>query len=81
LQSKAAEQTEANPVLGYVDRIKLTLKRKYTYRGRQLSYFNAGCPAPEGSKRTVFPLALASFAFADGTELSAKVEKACGVRE
>jgi hypothetical protein len=66
---------------GYVDRIKLTLKRKYDYRGRQLSYFNAGCPAPQGSKRTVFPLALASFAFADGTRLSAKVEKACAVRE
>jgi hypothetical protein len=66
---------------GYVDRIKLTLKRKYDYKGRQLSYFNAGCPAPEGSKRTVFPLALASFAFADGTDISAKVEKACAVRE
>src|SRR4051812_8894377 len=37
---------------GYVDRIKLTLKRKYTYKGQQLSYFNSGCPAPEGSKRT-----------------------------
>jgi hypothetical protein len=66
---------------GYVDRIKLTLKRKYTWRGRQLSYFNAGCPAPQGSKRTVFPLALASFAFADGTDISAKVEKACAVKE
>jgi hypothetical protein len=66
---------------GYVDRIKLTLKRKYAYRGRQLSYFNAGCPAPEGSKRTVFPLALARFAFADGSDLSAKVEKACAVAE
>jgi hypothetical protein len=66
---------------GYVDRIKLTLKRKYEYRGKKLSYFNAGCPAPEGSKRTVFPLALASFAFADGSDLSAKVEKACAVRE
>jgi len=66
---------------GYVDRIKLTLKRKYSFKGRQLSYFNAGCPAPEGSKRTVFPLALASFAFADGSDLSARVEKACGVRE
>ncbi len=51
------------------------------YRGRQLSYFNAGCPAPEGSKRTVFPLALASFDFADGSELGAKVEKACAVKE
>jgi hypothetical protein len=64
---------------GYVDRIKLTLKRKYRFGGKELSYFNAGCPAPEGSKRTVFPLALTSFAFADGTELGAKVEKACAV--
>jgi len=66
---------------GYVDRIKLTLKRKYTWRGKELSYFNAGCPAPEGSPRTVYPLALASFAFADGTDISAKVEKACAVKE
>ena len=66
---------------GYVDRIKLTLKRKYSFKGKELSYFNAGCPAPEGSKRTVFPLALASFAFADGTSLAAKVEKACAVKE
>jgi len=66
---------------GYVDRIKLTLKRKYTYRGRQLSYFNAGCPAPEGTKRTVFPLALASFDFGEGLSISAKVEKACAVKE
>jgi hypothetical protein len=66
---------------GYVDRIKLTLKRKYRFGGKELSYFNAGCPAPEGSKRTVFPLALASFAFADGSQLAAKVEKACAVKE
>jgi len=65
---------------GYVDRIKLTLKRKYRFEGKELSYFNAGCPAPGGSPRTVFPLALASFAFADGTDLSAKVEKACAVK-
>jgi hypothetical protein len=64
---------------GYVDRIKLTLKRKYTYRGQHLSYFNSGCPAPKGVPRTSFPLALASFDFADGVSLSAKVEKACGV--
>ncbi len=64
---------------GYVDRIKLTLKRKYAYRGKQLSYFNAGCPAPKGVPRTVFPLALASLDFAEGTSLSAKVEKACAV--
>jgi len=66
---------------GYVDRIKLTLKRKYGFEGKELSYFNAGCPAPLGSPRTVYPLALASFSFADGSELEAKVEKPCAVRE
>ncbi len=65
---------------GYVDRIKLTLKRKYAFRGQQLSYFNAGCPAPRGVPRTVFPLALASLDFAAGASLSAKVEKACAVK-
>ena len=66
---------------GYVDRIKLTLKRKYVYRGQHLSYFNSGCPAPKGVPRTSFPLALASFDFAEGVSLSAKVEKACAVKE
>jgi hypothetical protein len=66
---------------GYVDRIKLTLKRKYAHQGKQLSYFNAGCPAPEGAKRTVFPLALASFDFDQGVSMQAKVEKACAVKE
>jgi hypothetical protein len=65
----------------YVDRIKLTLKRKYRWKGKQLSYFNAGCPAPGRSPRTVFPLALASFAFGEGLSISAKVEKACAVKE
>jgi len=66
---------------GYVDRIKLTLKRKYSYRGKQLSYFNSGCPAPKEVPRTVFPLALASFEFGGGISLSGKVEKACAVSE
>jgi hypothetical protein len=64
---------------GYVDRIKLTLKRKYTFKGRQLSYFNAGCPAPGNAKRTVFPLAFVTFAFAGRPDMSAAVQKSCGV--
>jgi hypothetical protein len=66
---------------GYVDRIKLTLKRKYTHRGKQLSYFNSGCPAPKGIPRVVFPLALATFEFAGGLSLGTRVEKSCGVKE
>jgi hypothetical protein len=65
---------------GYVDRIKLTLKRKYRYRGRRLSYFNAACPAIPGTKRTSFHLAYATFSFAN-RKIGAQVDKSCGVRE
>jgi hypothetical protein len=64
---------------GVVDRIKLTLRRKYRYGDRELSYFNAGCPAPEGTQATVFPLALASFSFAEAEPLSLTVNKSCRV--
>jgi hypothetical protein len=77
----SASLPEALGSWGYVDRIKLTLKRKYTYKGKQLSYFNAGCPAPEGAKRTVFPLALARLQFAEDLSIQAKVEKPCAVKE
>lgn len=64
---------------GFVDRIKLTLRRKYTYGGKQRSYFNAGCPAPKGTNRTVFPLALADFFFAGHKQIGLSVDKSCGV--
>jgi hypothetical protein len=66
---------------GYVDRIKLTLKRKYRFQGKELSYFNAGCPAPGNSKRTVFPLAYVTFSFAGRPDMGASVNKSCGVKE
>jgi hypothetical protein len=65
---------------GFVDRIKLTLRRKYTYRGQRRSYFNAGCPAPAGIDGAVYPLAYASFDFA-GQKLGLSVPKSCGVKE
>jgi hypothetical protein len=66
---------------GYLDRIKLTLKRKYAYEGKQLSYFNAACPAPGKSKRTSFPLAYSEFFFAARKPIGVTVNKTCGVRE
>jgi hypothetical protein len=66
---------------GFVDRIKLTLRRKYTYRGKPRSYFNAGCPAPKGTNSAVFPLALASFYFAGHKPISLGVDKSCRVSE
>jgi hypothetical protein len=64
---------------GYLDRIKLTLRRKYPYKGRQLSYFNAACPAPGRSKRTSFPLAYVEFSFAQAKPMGTTVPKTCGV--
>ncbi|MGN6257552.1 MAG: hypothetical protein ACTHN3_07360 [Solirubrobacterales bacterium] len=65
---------------GYVDRIKLNLKRRYRYRGRQLSYFNAGCPAPQGTDRVAFPLALSTFYFEGRSPVKVLVPKSCGVK-
>ncbi|HEU5253088.1 MAG TPA: hypothetical protein VFU16_07175 [Solirubrobacterales bacterium] len=66
---------------GFVDRIKLTLRRKYTYRGKALSYFNSGCPALAKADTAVFPLARAKFQFVDGKEMSLNVTKSCRVDE
>lgn len=66
---------------GYLGRIKLTLKRRYRYQGRDLSYYNAACPAPRPAKRAGFPLAHVTFSFADETEMSAVVDKTCEVKE
>ncbi len=65
---------------GYVDRIKLNLGRHYSFRGRELSYFNAGCPAPKGADQTPFPLARASFHFEGQKVVRGVVAKACGVK-
>jgi len=64
---------------GYLDRIKLTLRRKYTYKGQHLSYFNSGCPALKGQTRASFPLAYAQFFFAGRAPMGATVQKTCGV--
>lgn len=64
---------------GYVDRIKLNLKREYTYRGKRLSYFNAACSAPRGASRAPFRLARATLAFRE-LSLTASIDKTCGVK-
>lgn len=76
----SASLPEALGSWGYLDRIKLTLRRKYRYQGKSLSYFNAACPAVKGAKRASFPLALASFYFAGRPSITATVNKTCGVK-
>jgi hypothetical protein len=76
-----ASLPEALGEWGFVDRIKLTLKRKYTLHGRHLSYFNAGCPAIPGTNRTSYHLADATFSFAGRKSIELQVPKTCGVKE
>jgi len=64
---------------GFVDRIKLTLRRKYTFHGQRLSYFNAGCPAPKGANAATFPLARAAFEFGESKSIAITVPKTCRV--
>jgi hypothetical protein len=64
---------------GFVDRIKLTLRRRYVAGGEHLSYFNAGCPAPAGTQSVSFPLARATFEFEDQTPITLGVSKTCRV--
>jgi hypothetical protein len=65
---------------GFVDRIKLTLRRKYRRHGQQRSYFAASCPAPDGARVAPFRLARASFDFSDGRQLALTLAKSCGVK-
>jgi hypothetical protein len=66
---------------GFVNRIKMTFGRTVHVGGVRRGYVSAGCPAPKGVRGAVFPLAIASFQFANQQELKAKVTRPCGVRE
>jgi hypothetical protein len=77
----AASLPQALGTWGFVDRIKLTLRRKYRYLGHERSYFNASCPAPAGTDVTAFPIAKAAFFFAESQPVTLTVNKTCGVRE
>jgi hypothetical protein len=77
----SAELPSALGNWGFVNRIKLTLERKYTRHGQDLSYFNAGCPAPAGARTASFSLAQATLTFDGAGPLALDVEKSCRVAE
>lgn len=66
---------------GYVDRIKLTLRREYRLHGKSLSYYNASCPAIAGAERASYHLAYATFSFLGHQSIGVQVNKSCGVKE
>jgi hypothetical protein len=65
---------------GFVDRIKLTMRRKFRFHGKQQSYFTASCPAPSGASVTSFQLANASFFFDGRKPITIGIVKNCGVK-
>lgn len=65
---------------GYVTGLRMTLRRHFSYRGKARSYLSAGCPAPSGFPRVVFPLARTSFAFAGGMTLVSVLNRSCRAR-
>jgi hypothetical protein len=61
----------------FVSGISLTLKRTFTYKGKQRSYASAGCPAPKGTSGASFSFAKASYAFVGGRRLSSTLTRSC----
>jgi hypothetical protein len=66
--------------LGYVTEIAMKIGRTYTYRGQPRSFLSASCSAPAGFPGAIFPLAKATFSFANGQHLSTGLSRDCRVR-
>jgi len=65
---------------GYVTGLSLSLDRQFTAHGKKHSYLAAGCPAPKGSSKALFPLARTTFAFEGGLALSSTLNRTCKVK-
>ena len=61
-------------------RFEMDLKRRYTYRGRRLSYISASCPIPKRFTAGFFSFAKATFTLADGHRISAGIARSCRAR-
>lgn len=64
----------------YVTHFDMKLRRVYSYRGKQRSYVNAACAAPEGFPGAVFAFARTNFGFAGGEQATTTLIRDCKVR-
>lgn len=58
-------------------RFEMDLFRRYTYRGRHLSYLSASCPIPKRFTAGFFSFAKATFTLADGRRVSTGIARSC----
>lgn len=65
---------------GYVTGLSMTLKRRYSFKGKARSYISAGCPAPAGFRSALFPLARTRFSFAGNITLQSVLTRSCRAR-
>jgi DNA-binding beta-propeller fold protein YncE len=72
-----ASLPQATGSWGYVTGLRMSLRRRFTYRGRSHSFMSAGCPAPAGFHAAEFPLARTSFAFAGNLTLVSVLNRTC----
>ena len=66
--------------LGYVTEIEMKIGRTYGYKGQRRSFISASCAAPVGFPGGIFPLAKATFSFANGQRLTTGLSRDCKVR-
>lgn len=62
---------------GNLTGIQMRLARHYSYQGKSHSYISAGCPAPKGFSKAVFPLARTSFKFQGAAEVALTSASTC----
>jgi hypothetical protein len=72
-----ASLPQATGSWGYVTGLRMSLRRRFSYRGKARSYLSAGCPAPAGFPSAAFPLARTSFAFAGDLTLTSVLNRTC----
>ena len=59
---------------------EMDLSRRYTYRGRRLSYISASCPIPKSLTAGFFSFAKATFTLAGGRRISTGIARSCRAR-
>jgi hypothetical protein len=64
----------------HVARFRMTLGRRFAYRGRPHSYLSADCPLPRRFTAGLFPFARATYTFDDRSSVSATIVRGCRVR-
>jgi hypothetical protein len=66
--------------LGYVTGVELVFNRRYTYRGRQLSFLSARCAAPSDLPGAIFSFTRGTFTFAESKPIVTTLTRDCYVR-